>query len=243
MLLRNSIFAVDPVSPPLQTSVWVMGTARTAVAAGEKRDAARTRAITYLKQRGFSDAQVSPEPPRPVDYDKDSHEYKADQIVDVRSSTFPPLARAMNALPRDVDPTERSVSGTFPMPPFLSLAISVCVLYLVLLTVGVAAMETREADVNRAPSGMHPFYVGAQTLLIGSLFAFAVVDAHTLLPLSRLPFILTAALGAGMLVLWLFKTRSSWRQTAFLRCAFVAYVAATAAVVVAGVIALLVPLT
>ncbi|HEY1975804.1 MAG TPA: hypothetical protein VGG89_04645 [Candidatus Baltobacteraceae bacterium] len=243
VLHRGAIFATDPVSPSLQTNVWVTGVARTGTGAEAKRDRARSLAVAFFRQRGFIDAQIAPEPPRPIDYEQDSHVYVADQIVDLRSVTFAPLARAMNALQRDVDPTERTVSGTFPTPPFLPLAFAVCILYVALLSISVAALETREADVNRAPRGMHPFYVATQTLLIGLLVLLAMVDAHALLPASRVPFIVAAALGVGILLLWLFKTRNWWQQTVFLRCAFVAYVIATVLVIVSDVLALRVPLT
>lgn len=243
VLLRGTIFAVEPQARPLQTTVWAEGTASTARQAEASRDRWRIRTVAYLRGKGFTETQISLEPPLKTTFYKERHEYEADQVIDVRSDTYPPLARTVNALPRDVDPSQKSVSGTFPAPPFLALGVCVAIAYIVFLSIAGAALETRKADVTRAPPGMHPFLVGSQTLLFGLLFVLAVVEAHLLLPEARLLFAFVSTYGVVMLIVWLALTSESWRQSIFLRSAFFVYAAAVVIVIVADIVALRVPMT
>ncbi len=243
VLLRGTIFATEPRLSPLQTTVWAKGTAPTARQAEAARDRWRARAIAYLKQKGFTEVQISLEHPLKTTFYKERHQYEADQVIDLRSSTYPPLARTINALPRDVDPSQQSVSGTFPAPPFIALGVAVAIAYIVFLLFAGAALETRKADVTGAPLGMHPFIVAVQTLLLGLLFVLAVVEAHLLLAEARLLFALTSTLGAAMLIVWLAMTHECWRQSMFLRRAFFLYAAAVIIVIAAEIVALSVPLT
>ena len=239
----RSIFAVAPQAPPLRTTVWAKGFGSAAQAAERARDRARSRAVGFLRRRGFSEGQIAPRVPLVDFFDKAHHQYEADQLIDVSSDTYPVLARSMNAIDFGPGPSGELLSGTFPRPPFLALAVCASVFFVVLLSIAVAALETREADVSRAPSGMHPFFVVVQTLLIGVLFILAVIDAHLLLPASRLPFAFVSVLGIGMLVYWLGNTRSRWQQSPFLRRAYVGYVAGVGGVVAAVIVALHVQLT
>jgi hypothetical protein len=243
VLRRGTIFATEPQARLLQTTVWAKGTAATARDAEALRDRWRARATAYLRQRGFADAQISLEPPLKTTFYKERHQYEADQVIDVRSNTFPSLARTMNAIPRDVDPSQQSVSGTFPAPPFIALVVGTAIAYIVFLTIAGAALETRNADVSGAPRGMHPFIVGAQTLLFGLLFILAIVEAHLLLPEARLLFALASTYGVAMLIVWLAMTSESWQQSMFLRRAFFTYEIAIVVVIAAGIVALRVPLT
>ena len=115
--------------------------------------------------------------------------------------------------------------------------------YVLLLAMAVAALETREADVTHAPRGMHPVFVGTQTVLFGFLISMGIIYSHLLVTPARLPFIFVSALGIGMLAVWLWKTAPWWRGSRFLRGAWVCYIAGIAAVLVADVIALATPFT
>jgi hypothetical protein len=131
----------------------------------------------------------------------------------------------------------------FPVPTFTLLGISIAFSYVVLLAMAVAALETRGADVNTAPRGMHPIFIGAQTVLIASLIALAVVYIHLLAAPARLPFLFASALGVTLLAIWLWKTIPWWRQSRFLRCAQVCYFAALVVVVAVDIFVLTAPMT
>lgn len=170
------------------------------------------------------------------------HNYEADQQINVKANNYAKLARLNNAIASQLDPSGKAVSSVFPAPTFAPLAIAVAFWYVVLLTTAVAALETRSADVNTAPRGMHPIFIACQTILIGSLIALAVVYIHLLAMPARLPFIFASVLGVALLAAWLWKTVPWWRQSRFLRFAHACYATALAIVIAIDIIVLTAPM-
>lgn len=230
------------VNEKISTTVWAKGSGQSLAIAHARRDAALRRAIQFINGRGFVAADVTVRKPLEDLVDAQHHYYEADQVVEVRG-TYPRLARLANAISRDLDPDGQSISATFPWPPFTVFGIWVVVLFIIVLSFSVAALETREADVTQAPRGMHPFFVGIQVALIGLLLLLGILDAHLLLPAAQLLFTLGSLFGVAMLALWLYKTVAWWRQSPFLGVAWLCMTATIPLIIVVGVAALRTPLT
>lgn len=236
--LSRTIFDATPNGGVYSSIVWVKGTASSQQGAELRRDEARRRALAFLHTRDFADNDIDVLKPLADFSDAVHHNYEADQQIEVKTVDYAKLARLNNAVASELDPSGRSVSAVFPVPTFTAFAISIAFSYVVLLAMAIAALETRSADVNTAPRGMHPIFIGAQTILITSLIALALVYVHLLAAPARIPFLFASGLGVALLAVWLWKTSPWWRRSRFLRSAQVCYVAALIVVVAVDVFAL-----
>jgi hypothetical protein len=245
VLLKQSaaIFDAPPASGAYSTvvSIWAEGASETSAVAA--RDAARARILTFAAKRGFAGDDVRVRKPMDVDFDQRSQTYLAEQQVEIYSTSYAKVARTSNSVEPELDPSGKTITASFPSGTFVPLSLAVAIGCLILLAVAVAGLETREADVSHAPRGMHPVVVGAQTFLYGFLTALAVADGHLLAPPARIPFVLVSLVGIGLLATWLWKSRSWWQQSTFLRVAWVVYACALAGVISAAGWALAQPLT
>jgi hypothetical protein len=242
LMQSRQIFTAVPASGCYSTPVLIQAAGATRKAAVAVRDAARTRAMAFLAGRGFSATQAMAEAPAEVVSYPNSSSYEADQQIDVCIADYAKLARTDNAIAAELEPGGTIVGG-FPAGTFFPISIAIALGCLVLLTLAASALETREADVARAPRGMHPVIIGAQTMLYGLLVALAVVYGHVLAPPSKIPFVAVSLLGIGLLCIWLWKTRRWWKQSTFLHVSWGAYVLGIAGIVIAVAWALAQPLT
>lgn len=229
--LSRTLFDAPPGGGVYSSVVWVKGTASSRQEAEPRREEARRQALAFLHARGFGDRDINVLKPMADFSDAVHHNYEADQQIEVKAVDYAKLARLNNAVASELDPGGRSVSAVFPVPTFTTFAISIAFSYVVLLAMAIAALETRGTDVNTAPRGMHPIFIGAQTILIGLLIALALVYAHLLAAPARIPFLFASGLGVALLVVWLWKTAPWWRQSRFLRGARAYYIAALVLVV------------
>lgn len=178
--LSHRIFDASPKGGSYSAVVWVKGVGSSRDEAESNRDAARQRAMTFLARRGLGDRDIVLLRPLEDFADAAHHRYEADQQIEVRAIRYDKLARLSNAIPVDLDASGNSVSAVYPLPTFMTFAIIVALGYVLLLILAVAALETRDADVSDAPRGMHPFFVGTQTVLLGVLVALTAVYSHLL---------------------------------------------------------------
>jgi hypothetical protein len=140
-----------PPSGAYSASVLVTGTGSTPQAATAARDAAHSRVLAFLTRRGFSASDVTSERPTDVEHDEQLHRYVADQEIDVRSKSFVDLSRTDNAVNAQLDPTGTIISMSLPTPTFYTLSLIIALGFVFCLTLAVASLETRSADVSRAP--------------------------------------------------------------------------------------------
>jgi hypothetical protein len=151
------------------------------------------------------------------------HGYVAQRSFRMPVNDYARFARLSNTV-RRLDPAGLTISSSFPEAPFRRFALTVAWLTAIGLCLSVVSLESREADVNHAPLGMHPVVVAWQTLLYAGLFAIPVIYVHLLADTSRLVFELLMLIGLGSLGFWLVRTRFWWNQRATLRICFFAYV-------------------
>lgn len=234
----RTLFDATPSGGMYSSIVWVKGTAPSQQEAELRRDDARRQALAFLHARDFADNDIDVLKPLADFSDAVHHNYEADQQIEVKVVDYAKLARLNNAVASELDPSGRSVSAVFPVPTFTAFAISIAFSYVVLLAMAIAALETRGADVNTAPRGMHPIFIGAQTILIASLIALALIYMHLLAAPAKIPFLFASGLGVALIVIWLWKTAPWWRQSPFLRGAQICYIAALAVVVAVDVFVL-----
>jgi len=169
-------------------------------------------------------------------------EWDANQDISVPADTYARFARLSNRL-EIYQKGRKDLIASFPAIPFLAFANVIIFSTIALLCLSVISLETRYADVARAPRGMHPFFVAVQTIMLGLLILVSLVEAHLLFLLG--PQALAVILGIGLLSLafWLYKTRGWWRDNRFLQIAYIWYILAFLASIGFGVYALLVPVT
>jgi hypothetical protein len=241
--LSPAIFGGVPASGSYDAPISIEGQGVSEESARTARELALARTLPFLANRGFVGSNVRPAKPADVDHDERLRIYLADQTVDVYSSNYAKLARLDNAIPRILDPTQKTIMASFPSGTFIPFSGLIALGCLLLLCVAVAALDTREADVSRAPRGMHPVMVGAQTALYGFLVALAIVYAHVLAPPAALPFVVVSLVGVGLLGIWLVKTRPWWNASTFMRRSWYAYAIALVGVIAVTVWALAQPLT
>ena len=240
-IFSAKIFNALPEQGVYSSTVWLTATAYTRHTAIAALEGARARALALLARRGFSGAGMELQP-MTVERNDDTHlrTFGADQQIEMRSKSYVDLARLSNAIAQQHDP---AVTATSPSATFFPLAVAISICYLLVLLIAAAALETREADVTRAPRGMHPFFVAAQTLLYGLLVALAVLYAHLLVAQARTAFVIVSLLGIALLCVWLWKSRPWWSQSRFMRISWGVYASALVFVVLSGILALAQPIT
>jgi hypothetical protein len=168
--------------------------------------------------------------------------WTASQDIAVPAETYARFARLSNRL--EIYQRGRDdLTWSFPEPPFATFAKVIGVLTILLLCLSVVSLETRSADVSRAPRGMHPASVALQTMTCGLLILISLVEAHVLALLGPRVLAFVLAVGIVSIGAWLFKTRAWWNDNAFLRRALLWYVAAFVAIIAFGGYALTVPVT
>jgi hypothetical protein len=206
------------------------------------------RATDFFEANGFSSHLIVIGPPiaqmggtLPSEIQSDV-KWSASQDIGVPADTYAKFARLSNRLEL-YQQSRNDLTWSFPEPPFAAFARIVGFLTLLFLCVSVVSLETRAADVNRAPRGMHPLMIAIQTLTFGLLILASLVEAHVLALLGPRVFACMLVLGVISLAAWLLKTRAWWMDQAFLRYALFYYAAALAAVALYGVHALMVPVT
>jgi hypothetical protein len=238
----HAIFSALPPSGAYSTLLWIQVSAPSKQAAILGRDAARTHALVFLAKRDFFGDDVDAKAPQEVTLDVNSHRWQADQQIAVSCADYSKLARMNNAVVPELDPSKKLITGSFPSGVFIPICIAIALGCLLVLVAAVAALETREADISRAPRGMHPIFIGIQTALYGALAALAVVYANVLAAPAKPPFVIVSVVGIGLLGTWLWRTRPWW-TTPSLRFVWFTYVAAFVAVIATFVWALETPLT
>jgi len=202
------------------------------------------RASDFLESNGFARTSIAighPTLEKELNY-PGGVTWNAYQDIAVPADTYARFARLSNRL--DIYQKGRNdLSWSFPRIPFEAFANLIAFSTIALLCLSAVSLETRSADVARAPRGMHPVIVAIQTVVSGLLVLISLVEAH-LLPLLG-PRVLAIILGVGLISLgaWLYKTRDWWKDSRFLRYAYACYLAAFAAILGFGTYALTVPVT
>jgi hypothetical protein len=201
------------------------------------------RASDFLEANGFPASAIAISAPSTYDDGVSSAvRWSASQDISVPADTYAKFARLSNRL--EIYQQRRTdLKWLFPEPPFARFAKVVGFLTILLLCFSVVSLETRSADANRAPRGMHPISVAIQTMACGLLILISLVEAHVLALLGPRVLILILAIGLISIAAWLLKTRVWWTDQSFLRYAFFLYVATFIAIIVYGVYALTVPVT
>ncbi|HET9392735.1 MAG TPA: hypothetical protein VFO29_04305 [Candidatus Rubrimentiphilum sp.] len=169
-------------------------------------------------------------------------EWDANQDISVPADTYARFARLSNRL-EIYQAGRKDLIFSFPAIPFLPFANVIVFSTIALLCLSVVSVETRYADVARAPRGMHPVMVAVQTIMSGLLILSSLVEAHLLFLFGPRVLAIVLAIGLISLAAWLYQTRNWWRESSFLRVAQLGYMFAFVAVIGFGVYALLVPVT
>jgi len=221
---------------------WVL----TASAQGQNRNAVTTKldklqreAMAFLNQHGFGSRDVTIDQAE-IQYDQGSRSFEGLQHVSVHATDYPRFARLTNIFQRE---KLQDLWSSYPSMPFLGLVLTTWIMTVLLLCVSAGAIETREAEIARAPRGMHPVMVASQILALGALGSLATAYSHVLVDVVRLPFILTIAIGTVSLGAWLVLSWKYWGQNIALRYARGFVIAGIVSVLVLSLLALQVPLT
>lgn len=203
----------------------------TAAAARAQLGPIRERAIALFSAHGVPRVGVAA---GAVEIERDAQDktYSATQTLTIRADDYPRFARFANRINRLKDP---DIGVSFPHAPFQRLITGAFIIFLIFALVSTVALETRKADVNRSPKGMHPLMVGVQTLMYGIIAAMAIVYVHFLAGGIAGMFAILEAIFCVVLAVWLYQTRRSWAQSTGYRLAYYAYVVSL--VLVTGVAA------
>lgn len=200
---------------------------------------ARQRAVAFLHDNGFKQESINVHQPDFEHVEGSAalndrfSEWQGRQQVSVTAESYSLSARLSNRLER-FQGKRTDLDWQYPVIPFFALLVGTGVATIVCLTFSVVSLETREADVTRAPRGMHPVIVFAQTLMFALLILCSLAAAHLVAFLTARVLIALLAIGVVSLSAWLYKTRGFWKQSAFLTNAYVGYIAALFVVVITG---------
>ncbi len=199
----------------------------TAAGARAQLVAIRERALATFAANGVPRAGVA-ETPVEIERDAQDKTYSATQSLTIHADDYPRFARFANRINRLKD---ADIGVSFPHAPFQRLITGALVVFLVFALISTIALETRKADVNRSPKGMHPLMVGVQTLMYGVVATMAIVYAHFLGDGIAGMFAILEAIFCVTLAVWLYQTRRSWAQSTGYRLGYYAYVVALALLV------------
>jgi len=182
----------------------------------------RTRELSALAANGVPRQGVV-EGSVETGHDKKNGYYWASQTLRVPADDYPRFARLSNRINRLKDP---DFSLSFPQLPFENALVFLLVVAFVVGSVSTVALETRRADVSRAPKGMHPAIVATQTLMYGIVVALAIFYMHLLGDGIGGAFLVVEGIFIASLAVWLYQTRRSWSQSNGYRIARLGYLAA-----------------
>ncbi len=204
----------------------------------------RQRASGFLQRNGFAASSIAI---GRANLDKlqdfsGNVTWNATQDIAVPADTYARFARLSNRL-EIYQKGRADLLWSFPQIPFLVFVNVIGFSTMVSLCLSVVSLETRSADVARAPRGMHPVVVALQTIVLGLLILVSLTEAHLLWLLGPRVLAIILAVGLVSLAAWLYKTRDWWRDNRFLRIAYMCYIFAFLAVIGFGVYAVLVPVT
>ncbi len=199
----------------------------TAAAARAQLAPIRERALEAFATNGVPRAAVA-EGPVEVERDAQYKTYSASQSLTIQADDYPRFARFANRINRLKD---ADIGVSFPHAPFQRLITGALIVFLIVALVSTVALETRKADVNRSPKGMHPLMVAVQTLMYGVVATMAIVYAHFLGDGIAGMFAVLEAIFCVTLAVWLYQTRRSWAQSTGYRLGYCAYMVALALVV------------
>jgi hypothetical protein len=218
-------------------TITALSSGPTQSAAAKNLAASRKRAIVFLRSNGFAASAIEILNPTfefsPGDGQTVPGTWEARQQYLVKAESYALSARLSNRLER-FQGKRADLFWDYPAIPFFNLAVAVGVATILCLTFSVVSLETREADVTRAPRGMHPVVVFAQTLMFALLGLCSLVAAHLIAFLTAPVLLALLAIGVISLGVWLYKTRVFWNQSTFLLNAYRLYTAALVIVVAAG---------
>jgi len=166
--------------------------------------------------------------------DEKGRYYWANQTLAVPADDYPRFAKLSNRINRLEDP---DFGLSFPQLPFQTGLTLLLIAAFVVGSVSTVALETRKADVQRAPKGMHPAIVATQTLTYGVIAALAIFYDHLLGDGIAWAFLAIEGIFIVSLAVWLYQTRRSWTQSQGYRIAWYAYLAALLACTIVVIIA------
>lgn|GEM_PF-2643861 len=193
-----------------------------AAPAADSLAAIRTRELAALAANGIPRQGVVAGPVE-NEYDREHRYYSARQTLSVPADDYPRFAKLSNRINRLKDP---DFSLSFPQLPFQTGLTLLLIAAFVVGSVSTVALETRRADVQRAPKGMHPAIVATQTLTYGVIAALAIFYAHLLGDGIVWAFLAIEGIFIVSLAVWLYQTRRSWTQSQGYRIAWYAYLSA-----------------
>lgn len=196
-------------------------------------------ASDFLRRNGYSGTAIGSTAPQvtlPPHDNPSARPWLAEQSFNLAAPSYSLQARLANRLEAYAG-KRTDMRWEYPDVPFASLAIAVGVITLIVLSLSVAVLERRQADVSASPRGLNPVMVFIQTMNAGCLLLCSITAAHLLSFMTARVLTLILAIGVFSLAAWLYKTNSWWKQTAFLRSAYAGYVALLLVIVISGAIA------
>lgn len=232
-----SLKSLFPDADAISWDLWARGHGPSQNAARANFNRSEREALDFLKRSGFNSSAITR---GEVGIGKNltlPGDWEASEQFSVEGSSYARFSNLANQVSK-IDPTARRLSASFPPIPFEAILVWVVALTLLFLCVSVTSVEFRAADVSAAPRGMHTVVIASQTLLYATAVMTAVAYVHLNALAARTAFVILALCIIASIGVWLFRTRCYWRQSSFLRRAYIAYVTCGVAVAVSLIVAI-----